>query len=451
MSQHDYDPARPHHKHHKKRHPHKHKFRPPPPPPPPPIGQYAVIAAGVVAAVVLVLTLSLYFGLKDSSSSPSSSPSSGPGWVTSPLLSTCVEDSSTASNPSCFSNGVGCAPPSWPVEWNLTMSTIGNPGGGSGYWLPPAGQVWGLLSLDWGTASSIWDVGGLMNATVEATLTTNCRMIKELSPGTRCFIYHNNELALEVLESQRKVMYNPTYASYFLDLANSDTIYDDYSSSAGDEYLWDFRNPNSSEYFINSILQVLNDPNVDGTYLDDYVGAFDEHYNAASDTGLDTTQLQAPFLYCKQVAQVVLLDALIANGKYPWTALSHGGSGGNEDALPSAISSSGCQVSMTLSCGAAYQNNANVATAITFDGSAAIQSIAAFLILRGPYAWLGSGWNGGGVGWSDYFLLQVGEPQGVCVQSPSGVFTRQWTYGAVTLDCNTWTASIAASSGTVTS
>ena len=32
----------------------------------------------------------------------------------------------------------------------------------------------------------------------------------------KCFIYHNMELALEWLESQRAVMYDPEYAGFFL-------------------------------------------------------------------------------------------------------------------------------------------------------------------------------------------------------------------------------------------
>ena len=36
----------------------------------------------------------------------------------------------------------------------------------------------------------------------------------------------------------------------------------------------------------------------------------------------------------------------------------------------------------------------------------------------------------------------VGEPAGLCTEGPAGVFSRPWTYGAVTLDCNKWGAEI---------
>ena len=49
--------------------------------------------------------------------------------------------------------------------------------------------------------------------------------------------------------------------------------------------------------------------------------------------------------------------------------------------------------------------------------------------------------------WDPIFLLQVGEPSGLCAQTADGVFTRAWTYGNVTLDCNSWTAKIPHSGG----
>jgi hypothetical protein len=53
------------------------------------------------------------------------------------------------------------------------------------------------------------------------------------------------------------------------------------------------------------------------------------------------------------------------------------------------------------------------------------------------------GWNGRPLpAWDPIFDLDFGEPQGLCNQSAPGVFTRQWTSGPVTLDCNTWTADL---------
>ena len=44
--------------------------------------------------------------------------------------------------------------------------------------------------------------------------------------------------------------------------------------------------------------------------------------------------------------------------------------------------------------------------------------------------------------WRPEFMWQVGEPQGVCKESPTGVFSRQWTYGNAVVNCNDWTATV---------
>jgi len=69
-------------------------------------------------------------------------------------------------------------------------------------------------------------------------------------------------------------------------------------------------------------------------------------------------------------------------------------------------------------------------------------TIAAFLIGRGPVAYVGKGWTGG-VGmmdWDPRFDFDVGEPLGLCAQRAPGVFERAWTKGLVELDCNAFTA-----------
>ena len=50
----------------------------------------------------------------------------------------------------------------------------------------------------------------------EEVSTTGCRKLKAAGKASKCFIYHNMELALEWEESQRKVMYDPATADYFL-------------------------------------------------------------------------------------------------------------------------------------------------------------------------------------------------------------------------------------------
>ena len=75
-----------------------------------------------------------------------------------------------------------------------------------------------------------------------------------------------------------------------------------------------------------------------------------------------------------------------------------------------------------------------------FDKANPLQSVAAFLIVRGPTAYLGYGWESDQTDWQEVFLLQVGEPLGLCASPSDGVFVREWTYGNVTLDCGKWEA-----------
>ena len=56
---------------------------------------------------------------------------------------------------SCLTNtSTPCPPPSWKPQWNLTLSTIVNPGI-PGWFEPLPSQPWGLVSLDWQSARSV--------------------------------------------------------------------------------------------------------------------------------------------------------------------------------------------------------------------------------------------------------------------------------------------------------
>lgn len=94
--------------------------------------------------------------------------------------------------------------------------------------------------------------------------------------SSSCFIYHNMELALEWLESQRVVMKNSSTAIFFLQYTDgkgkkNGTIYNE-PIEFGNQYFWDFTNPDASQYFISSTLALISDPNVDGAFSDDVSG-----------------------------------------------------------------------------------------------------------------------------------------------------------------------------------
>lgn len=222
--------------------------------------------------------------------------------------------------PSCAVSGLPCpVPVEWPVTWNLTQSTVIQPS--SAEYFAPA-HPWGLVSLDWSVAARVWFKGNTSNTTCEATLINNCRMLKASGKATFCFIYHNMELALQWLESQRAVMYAPADAAMFLQYTDGagrklGRIYNEPQGTYGDQYFWDFREQSAREYFIGSILDVLNDPAVDGTFTDDVTGVPEEHPDVAARINMSAADL-ADLQYNTQVAGQLLISALALNGKGNW-------------------------------------------------------------------------------------------------------------------------------------
>lgn len=242
------------------------------------------------------------------------------------------------------------------------------------------------------------------------------------------------ELALQAFESQRAVMYNPATAGYFLQYTNGQgvkngTIYNE-NGGPGNQFFWDFRNASAAEYYISSVLNTVSHPAVDGTFTDDVTGLPAEHEMAPVNMNL-TAQEVTDIQYATQATNQRLISALVAAGKYNWQAF------GAQDGVGGGVSKGNCASYMTQFCQSKYQN---VARTVQYDANNSNQSIAGFLITRSPISFLGYGWESDQRDWTSAFLYDAGKPLGLCEQVASGVFSRQWTAGNVTLDCNTWTA-----------
>ncbi len=78
------------------------------------------------------------------------------------------------------------------------------------------------------------------------------------------------------------------------------------------------------------------------------------------------------------------------------------------------------------------------------------QDLATFLLVRGPYAWIGYSWEPLGchpdIAWEyrNEMATDYGTPISTCEETSagSGVFTREWTKATVTMDCPNWKGSI---------
>ena len=181
------------------------------------------------------------------------------------------------------------------------------------------------------------------------------------------------------------------------------------------------------------------------------------------------------------------IDTLSSAGHYIWQGFD-GNRGGDPDEVAPGPTASNCAAYMSELCAPAWQN---VPMTLQWDNKNT--TLAAFLVGRGPVACtsficaaaflpasalgqlgatvsfarhssrspllshahrrlrrfitasadIGWGWNGGPLPpWASLFDLDVGEPLGLCAAATPGVFSRQWTKGSVSIDCNAFTAEL---------
>eukprot|EP00759_Apiculatamorpha_spiralis_P014286 PhF_6_TR21008/c0_g1_i1/m.30177 len=229
---------------------------------------------------------------------------------------------------SCAVNGNPCPIPNgWlqTATWNLTESTAIQPSSAS-YFIPT--HPWGLISLDWSVANTIWYKGNVSNTTCEATSTYNCQLLKQKGLAKRCFIYHNMELGLQWLESQRAIMYNPANAGLFLHTQGNPRmpIYNE-PINFGDQYFWDFRNLAAVKAYVTSVVSAVRDPAVDGTFTDDVTGVPGEHPLVPNRTNLSPKDL-SDLQWGTSVASSAVIEALATIGKGVYQAFGGGDNDG---------------------------------------------------------------------------------------------------------------------------
>ena len=326
--------------------------------------------------------------------------------------------------PSCASNGLPCPPPNWSPEWNLTRSTAVQP------WcrdtFTPA-HPWGLISLAWDCSEDGFE---------EAATVMNCTTLKASGITSRCFMYHNQELSLQWLESQRAAMDDPTRAGWFLRWPNG-SLYTEPEKGRPHggfdaQAFWDFRMAPSAAYFVSSILATMDSPAIDGTFADDVNGIPDEHPLIISRLNLSASDVQ-DLQYATQATNMALIKATVLAGKYTWQAFGAG------DGAKAGPTRENCATWMQEYCAPSRQIEPLLQH---HDAVSANQSVAAFLIVRPPNGYLGFGWYSNDANWDPLFLLQAGTPRGLCAEGPSGVFSRNWTNGLAALDCNSWIADL---------
>ena len=227
-----------------------------------------------------------------------------------------------------------CPLPTWTPTYQLNRSTICQPGNTDGFLDAKAAARWGLISLDWSIAGRVWMKGcphtAASNTTGQATLVEQCRQIKAVDPTTKCLVYRNTELALEWMETQRVVMYDPTRRNYFMQDQPGNpgkvapgTIYSENAGGPADgcnQFLWNYSNAEAAAYVLSVSEQGAlgtGSPFVDGTFLDDSQAIPQEHPDAPYNLGLNPLQLAVLQNDTYRFVQSTI-ETLAASGHYIW-------------------------------------------------------------------------------------------------------------------------------------
>lgn len=331
-----------------------------------------------------------------------------------------------------------CPPPRWAPEWSLTYSTTCNPGSGCvpdlGPFIPPPSQPWGFVDLDWAVGSGAWN-NDKANGTMDATLVSNCKAIKlETGNRSRCAVYHNTELCLEASESQRALLNDPSKAHLFLQYTDgrgnkNGTIYIE-RGGPGRQAFYDYRVPETTAAVIEIVMTTTGSPWVDATFMDD-PGFPAEHSEAPVNMNLSATEVQE-INAATTVALSAIFNATWAAGKY----ITEGFYG------VAALTPEQCSAAAASRCGAAAEAWMARASFYPMNTSFTNQSLAYFLATRGPNSVVGFRFESDQRNWMPEFLWDVGVPLGDCAVIAPGVFSRSWTYGNATLDCNAFTGTI---------
>ena len=134
--------------------------------------------------------------------------------------------------------------------------------------------------------------------------------------------------------------------------------------------------------------------------------------------------------------------ALAAQGTFIWLGFN-GLQQGDPDGVGEAPTRGTCAAYMATVCDPDWRL---VPRTVQWPDAQAdkLPVLASFLVGRGDYTYLGWGWRGAGLPqWDPLFdAYDVGEPAGACEQTAAGVWSRNWTRGSATIDCNAWTATL---------
>lgn len=280
----------------------------------------------------------------------------------------------------------------------------------------------------------------------------------------RCFVYRNGEVSLSWLSSEARKMYTKNDSKLFLQSGSKP-----YNEPGdGDPHA---RDPNKDQYFFNfsnypAMTQFWNDtimlgPHavqpqnstssqtkccgnvVDGVFIDDSTGLGAEHKVMVKRCGL-TPESIADWNLKAHAAYTASFKAVVDRGGFVWNLMRDPD---NNMALtggvvPQPINAT-CKTWMLTKCGNSSWEGGSWPLLMSPEPGSEEQSLAAFMLIRGPYAWWGRGWLGGDVDYNASLAHKdPGEPTSRCtvLDAEQGIFARTFTKMTVTLNCPAWAA-----------
>ena len=372
---------------------------------------------------------------------------------------------------------------------------------------PAATAAFSIVDVDWSSGKADWARQRPMQA--DASLVRQALAVAAAAPGRRVFTYRNAIMALPWFADARAKLADPAYAAWFVPFGPPtvngsawhvppcDKNYNpplcsqlyhgqvqtpsypglcaapacDCGAVPCGEYVFDFRKANTSingqtlaewyveDYFFSAT--ALGHPDIAGLYVDDYWGAqgpSEMDPAAVRDMGFsaaDVADMAAAYRWVLAQAGA----AVAARGKWMWSEFL------NNDPFQKAnggcpqpwVRQATCAADLRQLCSAGAPAQSRTLLYGFTPGCPSLDpshleapqhDIANFMLVRGPFAFLGSGWQGCSASLRYEYPQELnddfGEPAGACAEAPSGsgVFVREFSRATVQMNCSSWTPSI---------
>ena len=395
--------------------------------------------------------------------------------------------------------------PTWAPTWALANSTIAMPCNSSGLIRPSVLAPFSISSIDWSNAKDLWAAGTPMDA--ETPLVDQALALQAANPQNRVWVYRNLVIAYPWFPTVREKLVDPNFAGWFIKFAptgpNNGSYYvprcdnnfspplctDFYHSQdqtpgypRGDGncpgpcdcggvpcgfYL--FNHANTTEVQGQTLRSWLLDTFVfgptglghsskaiTGLYLDDHwADAYDStdapdcasspiggptevNVHCTADAGLTAADTAANTANWRSL-MLELQQRLVAGGFFSWAFFDTFSGAPSKGAIcPNFFRTQGTDFFYNRTLAMSFSSRNRTRETEERDS-------ATFLLVRGPWAFLGQGWNGC-VGeptpLPPAVFLDYGVPLTNLTEASPGVFTRQWSKALVTFDCNSYNASI---------